>query len=43
MYGEVEGGREVGREGEKLCREPFSMEKPFSAMWDGKLVFFYQG
>lgn len=36
--------RQGGREEEvKLCREPFSMEKPFSAMWEVKLVFFCQG
>ena len=41
----VYGGKEGGREGKevRLCREPFSMEKPFTAMWEVKLVFFYQG
>lgn len=31
---------EEGEEKVRLCREPFSMEKPFSAMWEVKLVVF---
>lgn len=44
MYGGKEGregreGGEGGREEEvKPCREPFSMEKPFAAMWEVKLL-----